>query len=110
MDGAGAFSLLVGLAEANVMGTLEYALVSEEYTSSYLFVGRRKRKLARPKGRSRSSIICPPPNKHQGSRLDYKGRHRFIAHPSYGEGALARSTKRRGCVSMALFFTYLPLK
>ena len=51
MDGAGAFSLLVGLAEANVMGTLEYALVSEEYTSSYLFVGRRKRKLARPKVR-----------------------------------------------------------
>lgn len=46
MDGAGALyvnSLLVGLAEANVMGTLEYALVSEEYTSSYLFVGRRKR-------------------------------------------------------------------
>jgi len=43
MDGAGALSvnsLLVGLAEANVMGTLEYALVSEEYTSSYLFVGR----------------------------------------------------------------------
>lgn len=39
MDGAGAFSLLVGLAEANVMGTLEYALVSEEYTSSYLLVG-----------------------------------------------------------------------
>jgi len=54
MDGAGALSvnsLLVGLAEANVMGTLEYALVSEEYTSSYLFVGRRKRKLARPYGR-----------------------------------------------------------
>jgi len=51
IDGASALSInseLVGLAEANVIGTLEYALVSEEYISSYLFIGWRKRNPTRP--------------------------------------------------------------